>query len=102
MMSREKSYEELFTRRLWSRRIRHRLIRDNLIPYECAKCGIDSWRGMPLALDVDHIDGDKENNHLDNLRFLCPNCHSQTETYCGKNKRRKYLARVAERQTREA
>lgn len=53
--------------------------------YKCEKCGITEWQGSKITLEVDHIDGNHGNNHLDNLRFLCPNCHSQTETYCGRN-----------------
>ena len=51
----------------------------------CAICGVgDSWCGRPLVLHVDHIDGDASNNLRENLRLLCPNCHSQTATYCRK------------------
>jgi len=54
-------------------------------PVECVGCGIgDRWRGQPLTLHVDHIDGDFSNCLAENLRFLCPNCHSQTATYCRK------------------
>lgn len=52
-----------------------------LVPYECRECGISEWNGKPLTLQLDHIDGDRTNNALDNLRLLCPNCHSQTETW---------------------
>jgi hypothetical protein len=52
-----------------------------LVPYECRECGISEWNGKPLTLQLDHIDGDRTNNTLDNLRLLCPNCHSQTETW---------------------
>lgn len=54
--------------------------------YNCFSCGIQEWNGKPLCLEVDHADGNAYNNAVDNLRFLCPNCHSQTSTYKGKNK----------------
>ena len=50
--------------------------------YKCACCGIDAWRGIELVLHVDHINGIHNDNRLENVRFLCPNCHSQTATYC--------------------
>ncbi|WP_066889069.1 HNH endonuclease signature motif containing protein [Carbonactinospora thermoautotrophica] len=56
-------------------------------PYLCATCGITDWNGQPLILEVDHINGKYWDNRPDNLRFLCPNCHSQTSTYCGKKLR---------------
>ena len=54
-------------------------------PYECSECKINSWNGKSLTLHCDHIDGDRKNNHIDNLRWLCPNCHSQTDTWCIRN-----------------
>lgn len=52
---------------------------------ECVWCGTSGlWRSRPLVLHVDHIDGDVANCLAENLRFLCPNCHSQTSTYCRK------------------
>jgi len=54
--------------------------------YRCEICGISEWQGQPLNLELDHIDGNNVNNELTNLRFLCPNCHSQTITFSGKNK----------------
>jgi hypothetical protein len=57
--------------------------------YRCAECGIgESWNGRPLTLHIDHIDGKFWDCRPDNLRFLCPNCHSQTATYAGRNRPR--------------
>jgi hypothetical protein len=53
--------------------------------YKCSCCGIDEWNGKELILEIDHIDGIPDNNEPKNLRFICPNCHSQTDTYKGKN-----------------
>lgn len=53
---------------------------------KCAECGCEKlWNGKPLVLHLDHIDGNRKHNHPKNLRFLCPNCHSQTETFGIKN-----------------
>lgn len=48
----------------------------------CENIGV--WNGKKLSLQLDHINGDHSDNRLENLRFLCPNCHTQTETYCSK------------------
>jgi hypothetical protein len=53
---------------------------------KCLKCGIDSWQGSPIVLELEHIDGNSDNNFEENLCCLCPNCHSQTPTYRAKNK----------------
>lgn len=54
--------------------------------YNCQCCGISEHMGKPLTLQVDHVDGDAGNNMPDNLRLICPNCHSQTDTFGAKNK----------------
>ncbi len=54
----------------------------------CKFCSISKWLGKNLVLQVDHIDGNPDNNFPDNLRLLCPNCHSQTPTYKGGNKKK--------------
>lgn len=54
-------------------------------PERCTQCTTTNiWNEKFLVLHVDHIDGDAWNNEIENLRFLCPNCHSQTSTYCRK------------------
>lgn len=54
--------------------------------YACEVCGISEWNGQAIKLECDHIDGNPRNNVIDNLRLICPNCHSQTDTYKAKNK----------------
>jgi hypothetical protein len=62
-----------------------RLVRAGLLTWRCATCGLTSWRGAPLSLHLDHVNGDRCDNRLENLRLLCPNCHSQTDTFAGRN-----------------
>lgn len=70
------------------RTIRGYILRHNLIPYECKFCGNKGqWRGQEIALDLDHINGINNDHRLENLRFLCPNCHATTNSYRGKNKK---------------
>jgi len=69
--------------------IKHRLIRAGILSNRCDACGISEWRGKPLTAHIDHINGIKNDHRLENLRMLCPNCHSQTETYSGHNAKRR-------------
>jgi len=72
--------------------LRPTLIRLGHYTHQCAICKIsDVWNGTPLTLEVDHINGICEDNRLENLRWLCPNCHSQTPTYRSRTARRSTL-----------
>ena len=53
--------------------------------YKCSVCNISEWNNKPIVLEMEHKDGDSYNNSEDNLCLICPNCHSQTNTYKGKN-----------------
>jgi hypothetical protein len=84
-------------------RLKRRLVAAGLVPYACADCGISEWQDRPLVLQLDHLNGVGDDNRLENLRLLCPNCHSQTSTYCGRNARqgrKKWKLRSAEGGTR--
>ena len=54
--------------------------------YKCNSCGLSEWMGRPLTLELDHKDGNNANNDRSNLECLCPNCHSLTDTWRGRNK----------------
>jgi hypothetical protein len=65
--------------------VKMRVLRDSLIPYVCSECKLEElWNGKPINLQLDHKNGNSKDHRLENLRFLCPNCHSQTDTYCGR------------------
>ncbi|MFA9428893.1 HNH endonuclease [Egicoccus sp. AB-alg2] len=65
--------------------LKQRLVREGLLAWRCARCGLERWLGRPIALQLDHVNGDRCDNRLENLRLLCPNCHSQTGTFAGRN-----------------
>lgn len=65
--------------------VKKSLISNNLIPYKCEVCGIEKWNGKDIKLELHHKNGNNKDNRLENLCFLCPNCHSQTENFRGRN-----------------
>jgi len=72
--------------------VKRRLLQDGLLENVCQECGLREWRDRPISMHIDHINGKNSDHRLENLRMLCPNCHSQTPTYGGKNaKRRRHL-----------
>ena len=87
-------FEEIFTinSHISRKVVRSYIIRHEIIKYECEICGNNGvWMNKNISLELDHIDGDIHNNEIDNLRFLCPNCHATTSTYRGKNKKNKNI-----------
>lgn len=56
--------------------------------FKCLLCSISEWRDRPINLRLDHIDGNNNNNSRENCRMICPNCDSQLDTYCGRNKKK--------------
>lgn len=80
-------FEDLFCENstISRNQVRKRIIKDNLIDYNCNKCQLKNWQGEEISLQLDHINGINNDHRLENLRWLCPNCHSQTKTYAGRN-----------------
>lgn len=72
--------------------LRKRLVKEKVLLDECSRCHLTKWMGEEISLHLDHVDGNNTNNKIDNLRLLCPNCHSQTPTYCGRNKKKGFDA----------
>jgi hypothetical protein len=64
--------------------VKRRLLAEEVKPHRCEECGIEEWRGRPIRLDLHHVNGDRRDHRLTNLRLLCPNCHSQTDNFAGR------------------
>ncbi|MDQ4129575.1 MAG: HNH endonuclease [Actinomycetota bacterium] len=68
--------------------LKRRLLKEGLKESRCESCGLTEWNGRPAPLQLDHVNGDRRDNRLENLRILCPNCHAQTDTWCSRNRGR--------------
>lgn len=66
-------------------KLKNRLLSLGIKENKCEICGITEWNGKPLNMELHHIDGNKNNNSLENLQILCPNCHAQTDNFRAKN-----------------
>lgn len=65
--------------------LKKKLVNNKIIEYKCHECNINTWNDKSLSLQLDHINGISNDNRIENIRLLCPNCHSQTDTFAGRN-----------------
>ena len=82
-LTKQKNSKEVFSENSsYDRKdMKRRILKEKLLDYKCSSCGISEWMGNPLSLQLDHINGINNDNRIENLRFLCPNCHTQTPTW---------------------
>lgn len=82
-----KSFNDIFCQnsKVSNHLVKKYLLNNKIVENKCNSCSISTWLEQPISLELDHIDGDPSNNTIENLRLLCPNCHSQTPTFRGRN-----------------
>lgn len=71
-----------------SHKLKNKLLKAGIFDHKCYECELTEWRHQPISLELEHINGKATDNRIDNLTLLCPNCHSLTPTYRGKNKKK--------------
>ena len=69
-------------------KVRIKILEEGLKPHKCECCGLETWLDNPIPLEVHHKDGDRTHNELSNYELLCPNCHTFTDSYRGKNSKK--------------
>ena len=91
--------DELLVAGRWRSRghLKARLLSEGLKENRCEACGITEWRGKPLNMELHHINGDGADNRLENLQFLCGNCHSQTDNWGGRGSQRGFRSKTERR-----
>ena len=78
-------------------KLKNRLLEGGIKQHICECCGLTHWQGLPIPLELHHINGNNRDNRLKNLKLLCPNCHAMTDSYRGRNKRSIFPARLGAR-----
>jgi hypothetical protein len=72
--------------------LKKRLIKEKEFEYKCYNCNLTEWMGKPIPIEIEHINGIHTDNRIENLTFLCCNCHALTDTYKGKNVKNKIIS----------